>query len=201
MTDAPLCSTTIKEGEGVHCSREFFRRTIGQAAVRPGLVVVDPPRFDLPPRIGQVLEPVRIQALIPKASVETLDVAVLYRLAGLDVDQRYAALLGPRDEAPAREFRTVVEPKPSGFPRSAMIRSKTRVTRMPDSEVSTSMAGDFLGEIIHHGQRTDRAAVGQRVGDEIDRPLLVGPDQQRHADAASLASRFRSRRRTASPAS
>jgi hypothetical protein len=55
----------------------------------PSLVVVEPPRFDSPPRIGQVLEPVRIQALIPKASVEAFYVTVLHWFAGLDVDQRY----------------------------------------------------------------------------------------------------------------
>src|ERR1039457_2073659 len=84
--------------------------------MRPSLIVVQPRRFDLPPCIGQILEPVRVQALIPKASVETLDVAVLYRLAGLDIDQRHPALLGRRDEAPARESRTVVQPKPLRLP-------------------------------------------------------------------------------------
>ena len=78
--------------------------------MRPSLVVVQPPRFDLSPRVGQILEPVRVQALIPKASVETLDITVLHRLAGLDVDQRNPALLGPRNKAPAREFRAVVQP-------------------------------------------------------------------------------------------
>src|SRR5436305_14257930 len=84
--------------------------------MRPSLVVVQPPRFDLSPRVGQILEPIRVQALIPKPSVETLDVTVLYWLAGLDVDQRHSALLGPRNETPAREFRPVVQPQPLRLP-------------------------------------------------------------------------------------
>src|SRR4051794_13768653 len=84
--------------------------------MRPSLVVVQPPRFDLSPRVGQILEPVRVQALIPKASVETLDVTVLYGFAGLDVDQRHSALLGPRNEATAREFRPVVQPESLRLP-------------------------------------------------------------------------------------
>src|SRR3954453_5503073 len=84
--------------------------------MRPSFVVVQPPRFDLSPRIGQVLEPVRVQALIPKASVEAFDVTVLDGLTGLDIDQRYTALLGPCNEASAREFWAVVQPKPVRLP-------------------------------------------------------------------------------------
>src|ERR1017187_4420558 len=84
--------------------------------MRPSLVVVQPPRFDLPPCIGQILEPVSVQALIPKASVETLDVAVLYRLAGLDIDQRHPGLLDPSNEGTAREYRPLIRPKPVRIP-------------------------------------------------------------------------------------
>jgi hypothetical protein len=48
-------------------------RHIVETLVRPTLVVIDPPSFDL--RLGLVnrLEPVNIQAFVTKRSVETFD--------------------------------------------------------------------------------------------------------------------------------
>jgi hypothetical protein len=37
----------------------------------------------------------------------------------------------------------------------------------------------FTGKTVHHGQRSQRASVGQRIGDEIQRPFLIGPCEQR----------------------
>ena len=49
--------------------------------MRPVLVIVFPPGFDLAPGIAQTGEPVRFQALIPKPAVEAFDMTVLHRLA------------------------------------------------------------------------------------------------------------------------
>lgn len=111
--------------------------------MQPSLIVVQPPGFD-PPRIGQILKLVRVPALIPKASVETIEVTVLHWLAGLDVDQRHPALPGPRDEAAAREFRAVVQAKPIRLRALRYDPILPRVTRMPESEASTSIASDSL---------------------------------------------------------
>ena len=54
-----------------------------QAAVRTLLVVVLLPLRDLFPRIGQIAEPVFVQALIAKTPVETLHVTILHRSSGL----------------------------------------------------------------------------------------------------------------------
>jgi hypothetical protein len=52
--------------------------------MRTLLVVLLPPRRDLPPRIEQILKPY-VQAFFSQSSVETFDMRVLRRLAGLNV--------------------------------------------------------------------------------------------------------------------
>jgi hypothetical protein len=63
--------------------------------MRPDAVVVDPPRLDLPSRIGHVVELVSVQALVPQLAVEALAVAVLRRLAWRDPVQPHPALVAP----------------------------------------------------------------------------------------------------------
>ena len=48
--------------------------------MRPSCIVLFPPGLDLEPCIGEREEPVLVQALISELAVETLDVAVLYRV-------------------------------------------------------------------------------------------------------------------------
>ena len=56
-----------------------------EARLRPGVVVVVPPRGDDLASFPEIQEDVLIKALIAKFGVEALDKSVLYRLAGLDV--------------------------------------------------------------------------------------------------------------------
>lgn len=49
-----------------------------------------------------------VEAFITELAVEAFDVAVLHGLAGLDQQVVDAMPLGPGDEGPAGEFRTVV---------------------------------------------------------------------------------------------
>ena len=80
------------------------RRHLVETLVRPTLVVLDPPSFDL--RFGFLngLEPVNIQALVPKRSVERFDEAVIGRLARpIEVD-RHLVVVRPQIEDPAGEL-------------------------------------------------------------------------------------------------
>src|SRR5215471_17495515 len=115
---APLCDPLTRRAAwrgGGHPAGEFRAgfgklrwRPVGQAAVRPFAVIFHPPTLDLPLRVGQVHEPTRIQALIPKPPVEALYVAILHRLARLDMNHRDALLFAPRQEVPPGELRPVV---------------------------------------------------------------------------------------------
>ena len=81
-------------------SREVTRRSIRQATVWPGRVVVVPPQSDLPARFEQIAEPVHIEAFIPEPAVEALYVAVLNWLPRLDVICRDLPLHTPGQKMP-----------------------------------------------------------------------------------------------------
>ena len=76
------------------------------------LVVVDTPRLDCPARVVETHEPVTVQALISKATIETLHHCILDRLARIDVVQYDPVLVCPLIEPDAREFWTVVQRDP-----------------------------------------------------------------------------------------
>jgi hypothetical protein len=105
------------------------------------LVVILPPSFDLSPRITQTGEPVRVQTFIPQPAIEAFCVGVLYRLAWLDELQPHPVFFAPGRQARLRNSGPLSKTIASGSPRSLAIRSSTRRTRNPPSEVSTSMAG------------------------------------------------------------
>lgn len=66
---------------------------MAQGAVRPKLVVIDPPRLDLAPRVVDGQELIGVQTFVAQFSVERLDIAVIYRLSGSNEIQRNAALV------------------------------------------------------------------------------------------------------------
>lgn len=68
--------------------RELRWRHPPAAAVRPNLVVVDPPARALDARLLQALKPMLVQALVAELAVEALDVGVLRGLPGLVEDMR-----------------------------------------------------------------------------------------------------------------
>ena len=57
---------------------KLLRGSIAERRVRPRLVIVLLPMRDLLPGVGQITEPVLVQALVTKASVEALHIAVLH---------------------------------------------------------------------------------------------------------------------------
>jgi hypothetical protein len=60
----------------------FRRRQVAKARVRPHLVEVLPPGFELGPGVAEQAEQGLVQALVPQAPVEAFAEAVLLRLAG-----------------------------------------------------------------------------------------------------------------------
>lgn len=85
---------------------ELGGRDIADRGVRPEMIVIDPPAFDLLPSVLERQEPVGIEALVPEAAVERLDERVVGRLAGTGVVHGHAVVVSPaiyrdRDELAA----------------------------------------------------------------------------------------------------
>ena len=58
---------------------------VAQRGMRPDVVVVVSPEGQLSAGISQAVEDLLVQAFVAQAAIEGLDVAVLLRLAGIDV--------------------------------------------------------------------------------------------------------------------
>src|SRR5258705_12012302 len=78
----------------------------------------------------------------------------------------------------------------AGVPRVSTSRCSTWTTRWPPIEVSTSIARQAPGEVVHHRQEPHASAVLEGVEHEVERPALVdpgGPRERRPAGHAAPA--------------
>lgn len=86
---------------GVMLPHELGRRPVPERTVRPVVVVVDPPSFDLRPRVLDRRELVHVQALVPQPTIERLDECVFRRFPGRVksncTPRRYAQSSSARD--------------------------------------------------------------------------------------------------------
>ena len=153
--------------------------------------------FDLSPCIGQIHKPVRIQAFVPESAVEALDMTVLHRLAGLNVDHRDAPLF-----APLQKIRLVNSgPLSHRIARHATLfdHSLQHSRHLPAGNARYSLRSPGILLCSCRSASTPQRASGrQRIGDEIHRPFLVRSDQQGSPECP-LQLRFRFSRRTISP--
>src|SRR5277367_1090457 len=118
------------------------------------LIVVLAPSLDLAPGVGQVLEPVRIQALVAKAAIEAFDETVLRRLAWLNVDQPDAALFGPREKATAGELRSVVDTDTFRTRPTARNHSSQHARHPRGRQRTIDLdRGNLLRKVVHQRQR------------------------------------------------
>lgn len=76
--------------------------------MRLDLVVVLPPDSDRVPGLRQRVEPMLVEAFVPKLAVETFNVAVLHWVARLNQDVANPVSLSPRHEYATGEFGSVV---------------------------------------------------------------------------------------------
>ena len=94
----------------------LVRGQVPQITVRSLLVVLPPPRRDLPLGIEQVLKPAHVQTLVPQPSVKTLYPPALCRLPWLDMQQLNLPLRAPCQKMPAGELGSVVTADRSRHP-------------------------------------------------------------------------------------
>jgi len=82
--------------------------------VRALRVVVDPPFLDDLAGLLDAGEQVQVQASFAEAPVETLDIRIPGRLAGIDETKMHPVVVGPSTERPTAQFRTVVDDQDVG---------------------------------------------------------------------------------------
>ena len=82
----------------------------------PDVVIVVAPGGELSPGISQAVEDLFVQAFIAQAAVEAFDVALLLRLARVDVLPFDAVLVGPLQDRLAGELGPIVTDNAAGLP-------------------------------------------------------------------------------------
>ena len=88
---------------------EQGRRYVAQRAVRTNCVVMGPPLLDDAPGIGEIQEPVLVQAAVPEAAVEGFHEGILRRLPGLDEVKLDLVFLTPEKHRLAGHLGFVIE--------------------------------------------------------------------------------------------
>jgi len=165
-------------------------RTIG--------VVLAAPALDVKLRVAEREKPVLIETFVPQFAVETLDEGILDRLARLDEAELDAPVGGPRVEGAAPKLAPVVQREPHRLAARGDDGVEGRDDRHTRQRVRDGNRGRFMPRVIHDREAAEAASGGELITDEVDAPGVV---RAAGRGTRGTATRFRWRRRTASPSS
>jgi hypothetical protein len=143
-----------------------------QTAVWPELVIVLAPGFDQIARFGKAKEKMFIEAFVAEFAVEAFDEGVLHRLAGLNVVPG-DPLGGPAQHRVAGQFGTVVAD--DGVGPAALVHHRFQLphhARAAERSIHHRRQ-TLAAEVVQYAQHAEAAAVGQRVGNEVERLPVI----------------------------
>ena len=92
------------------------RGLVAQRGMGPDVVVVVAPEGQFAAGISQAVEDFLVQAFVAQAAVEAFDVAILLRLAGIDVVPLDTVLVCPLQDRLAGELGPIVTDNAAGLP-------------------------------------------------------------------------------------
>ena len=154
------------------CSRKLGGGSTAQPSVWSRGVVVLPPRLDEPLRIGDAEEPGAVQALVAQSAVEAFAVRVLHWSARADERQGHADAMCPAIQRLPGELGPVVTDNAARQP-ARCTQALEHGDHAPRWQGVPDLDGQALaGEVVDHGQTSERAAVGEHVAHEIHRPAF-----------------------------
>src|SRR5690606_20365447 len=148
--------------------------------MRPDVVVVVAPQGQLSAGIGQAVEDLLVQAFVAQAAIEGLDVAVLLRLAGIDVMPFDAVLVGPLQDRLAGELGSVVADEASRFAVDANQGVKFSRHSGPRYAGVGNQGQVLAAAIVVDRQNAELAAYPDRVRQEVQGPALFRLQRHRH---------------------
>jgi hypothetical protein len=89
--------------------REFERRLVAQSTMRTNAIVIIPPSFCHGPCFIERQEPVLVQTLVAKPTIERLNERIIRWLSWPAEVELHAVEVSPQIQAPRNELRTVVD--------------------------------------------------------------------------------------------
>lgn len=141
--------------------------------MRLALVVVVPPSVHLRLRIGQVLEPVHVQALVAQAAVQGLHVGVVDRLSRPRELQCDLVGASPRIDRSTRELAAIVTVHALRYATPGRGLAK-RMNDILTAEAAARRDRKILpGEDVYDGQCTEPMAAPQLVRYKVRRQCCV----------------------------
>ena len=141
--------------------------------MRPLGIVVLPPCLHDPTRIAESQEPVLVQAFVTQPTVEALTVGVLDRVAGVDEVQGDGMLVRPFLQRPTDQLRAVVEYElHRAFPLSEEASEDLDNSSAWQGGINLEGQG-FPAKDVDDAEHAQFAPRGQRILEEIERPLLI----------------------------
>ena len=163
----------------LNCQPKLFWTTKPQRTVGPHGVVVDAPRFNPAPGLGEIDEPLFIQARIPEFAIEALHQGVLTRLPRLDKPEPDPRALRPEEEGLASELWPVIQHNGLGpAPLESQVIQKP-ADAFPGNRHVHELADAFPAVIVHDVQNAQTPTRGSLIRHEIHRPALVQALQTR----------------------
>lgn len=131
------------------------------------LIVVPPKGIDLLLRVLERREPVHVQTVFAKPSVERLDHRVVRRLAPATEVEDHAVGIRPEIHRGTDELRAVVAVDPLGQPPIEPEALECRGDVLPCERASHGNVQTLPRVEIQNRQRPESPAVGQLVRDEV----------------------------------
>lgn len=142
--------------------------------MRPNLVVMLPRNINRTASVTKIREPVLIEAGVTEFAVKAFNECVLCRLTGLNEMEPYAGALCPQKHGLAGTFAAVIADQSPRQPagRGQIVQESDDrgagdrgVGKLPDA---------LSAVVIHNIQHPEASSVRQLIGDEIQRPALIG---------------------------
>jgi len=147
-------------------------------------IVLESPLLDEFPDFGQALEPMHVQALVPKLPVETLNESVVHRPAWSDEIKLDASFVGPLVEVVAGEFSSVVRSDALGLAIPHHCLVKCARYRFCRESLSNLKAHAFPTHLVDGCEYSQPPSIRQLIAHEVDTPVFTGLDRWQRSQAA-----------------
>ena len=141
--------------------------------MRPVLIVIDSPRFNLLSGIVQRDEHLRIQALVSKAPVDTLNHRMLDGFPGPNDIELHSVLVSPGVERLGSTFAPIVHGDHLRVARPFRYAFEGRHPRRPGERQIRFDSLTVPTPVIHDGQRANPPAIQQCISHTIHTPSLL----------------------------
>jgi len=147
-------------------------------------IVLESPLLNEFPDFGQALEPMHVQALVPKLPVETLDESIVHWTPWCNEVKLNSSFVSPLIEVVTGEFSSVVRSDALGLaiPHHCLVKcARYRVCR---ESLSNLKAHAFPTHLVDGCEDSQPPSIRQLIAHEVDTPVFTGLDRWQRSQAA-----------------